>query len=241
MKKVLFLSALMGLFLFSCQENKTVEQTTTAAETTTAPETKDVAEDAHSSMNALDWKGFYYGMIPCDGCPGTNVFIRLKDDNTFEKTTETLKDGAVVESSTGTFSWTKGNNAISLDGKTFMVGENQLVMTDADGKVITGDNAEDYLLQRVEIHYYYETDNSEYHLQKVFGDDQKEYAIHFITATKTPLALLRHGQMAKVFFQQEASAKTALYKGENASLETTNGKTINLQMGDKKIVLTVLK
>ncbi|OZI71103.1 copper resistance protein NlpE [Bordetella genomosp. 12] len=117
-----------------------------------APADKPVAApDAHTSRSALDWQGSYGGVLPCADCPGIEMKLTLNADGSYTLSRRYQDRQAQPEHVSGRFHWLPGNGTIELEGEgsRWRVGENQLSLLDADGKVITGALAEHYILRRV--------------------------------------------------------------------------------------------
>jgi len=106
---------------------------------------------SHSSRDSLDWTGIYEGILPCADCPGIHTTMTLGPDLTYTLSTRYEgRDNAGFEEK-GVFSWSADGSMIFLDGgntPTYKVGENALFHLDMDGRVITGDLAERYVLRK---------------------------------------------------------------------------------------------
>lgn len=145
MKKYVQASLLLLLLTtWACQKNQL---------TTVSPAVGD------TSANSLDWEGEYVGVVPCADCEGIATAIRLSQDETYSLTMEYLgKDGNPVKKE-GAFAWNDTGNIITLsnvDGgaSKYLVGENKLFQLDLDGNRITGELADNYVLekQRADTH-----------------------------------------------------------------------------------------
>lgn len=113
------------------------------------PGSKSSIPTGDNSSNALDWNGIYYGMLPCADCEGIETVIQLKLDKTYSLETKYIGRSAEINTSTGTFSWNKAGNKITLSNEqpgNYLVGENKLVHLDKDGRTISGSLAEKYIL-----------------------------------------------------------------------------------------------
>jgi heat shock protein HslJ len=113
-----------------------------------------VSIDTHNSQNSLDWQGTYKGITPCADCEGIETELVLNKDLTYVIKTKYLGkgDGKVFEES-GNFVWDKNGSSISLEGlkgrpSHYKVGENQLIQLDMEGKPITGDLADKFVLKK---------------------------------------------------------------------------------------------
>jgi len=112
-----------------------------------------VQPDMHNSRISLDWAGVYQGVLPCADCEGIKTSITLKSDNTFTRKSIYLGKEKKVFSEKGTFVWNENGSNVILtaeDGssQSYKVGENVLFHLDKEEKIITGDLAERYQLQK---------------------------------------------------------------------------------------------
>jgi uncharacterized lipoprotein NlpE involved in copper resistance len=141
----------ISLLFISCKkEIKNAEiKTDTIAKVDIEP-----ATDSHNSKNSLDWQGIYKGITPCADCEGIETEVVLNKDLTYVIKTKYLGkgDGKIFEEK-GSFIWDKTGGSISLQGgkgaiSQYKVGENRLIQLDMEGKVITGDLAEMFVLKK---------------------------------------------------------------------------------------------
>lgn len=105
-----------------------------------------------NSRNALDWAGTYRGTLPCADCEGIDTRITLNGDGTYRH--EALYVGKSKEPivTEGAFAWESDGGRITLTGlegmHRYRVGEEVLIMLDAEGNAITGELADRYRLPR---------------------------------------------------------------------------------------------
>jgi len=108
--------------------------------------------NAHNSRNSLDWAGIYTGTIPAADVSGINVRLMLSQDETFVLQYEYLDKPNNQFNSTGSFKWDKKGNIIILNVKDmppyYKVEENRLIQLDMNGKPITGNLADNYVLTK---------------------------------------------------------------------------------------------
>jgi uncharacterized lipoprotein NlpE involved in copper resistance len=156
MKNRLLILAGIAIFFFNCKKEMKIEEVNTdslkTAIDTTLVDT--IAKDIHNSQNALDWYGVYKGITPCADCEGIDTEITLNKDLTFVLKTKYLGKGdQTVFEKKGTFTWDTTGSVISLNDlkgspNQYKVGENKLVQLDMDGKEISGNLAEKYILNK---------------------------------------------------------------------------------------------
>lgn len=113
---------------------------------------KNAALNSDNSMSNLDWNGTYVGTTPCADCEGIKTVITLNNDLTFTKNTQYLGKSTDVSTENGSFSWNKAGNTVTLKTDTasndYFVGEHTLTHLDLNGKKITGDLADKYILKQ---------------------------------------------------------------------------------------------
>jgi len=119
------------------------------------PATDTVIPVGDNSRNALDWPGTYKGILPCADCPGIETVIVLMADGHFTRTSRYLERERVTpQVEKGMFTWTADGGKILLSGVSgpihYLVGENQLIQLDMEGKPITGDIAPHFILEKME-------------------------------------------------------------------------------------------
>jgi uncharacterized lipoprotein NlpE involved in copper resistance len=118
------------------------------------PSDEIVAITADNSRTSLNWDGVYSGVIPCASCPGINVKITLRTNETYELVFSYLERGNQKYTHKGKFTWSKDGSKITLDIKEsefstqYKVGENVLIVLDLNGNIITGELAEKYRLAK---------------------------------------------------------------------------------------------
>jgi len=107
---------------------------------------------AHNSRNSLDWPGTYAGSIPSASGMGIEVRLTLNRDGAYILRYHYVERENPDFSMTGNFTWDRAGSVITLDSNTgpnfYQVGENMLRQLDLEGKVITGNLAEMYILRK---------------------------------------------------------------------------------------------
>jgi len=143
MRKIFGIIAIMALFVFSCNQNKTQKD---------KPKQDNKVVDTHNARNSLDYYGEYEGVIPCADCPGIKLSITLKkgDEYKMDYVYQDKENGTHSES--GKFTWDETNTKITLKNAPFekyMVAENKLILLDGTGNIITGELADLYVLKKI--------------------------------------------------------------------------------------------
>lgn len=114
-----------------------------------------ISDASHNSMNSLDWSGTYNGTTPCADCLGIETILTLKYDSTYELKTKYIGKREPLFSTSGSFSWNESGNQIRLQSgiqnrpDEYIVEENRLLQLDMNGKKITGQLKENYILEKV--------------------------------------------------------------------------------------------
>jgi heat shock protein HslJ len=103
-----------------------------------------------NSMTSLDWDGTYQGILPCGDCGGLQTQIVLNKDLTYVLETRYNGKDEKIFQTKGTFTWDTNGSKISLDpdNQSYLVGENRLFHLDIDGNRITGNLADNYILEK---------------------------------------------------------------------------------------------
>ena len=141
--KTLFIVALSTTTFFACNNKKKTQETE-----------KSEIIDNHTAQNALDWHGTYSGNLPCADCDRIETELTLNNDQTYRLISQNIgKRTSKTDSLQGKFSW-KGNN-VNLEGipkderpYIYKVEENQVRQLDMEGKEITGDLAQAYVMKK---------------------------------------------------------------------------------------------
>lgn len=147
MKKSLYYIALLALFTTACSEAPKEETAVNTAQAQTEAVKSIPVGD--TSQNSLDWAGSYEGVLPCASCEGMQTLITLQADNSFVQETVYLGKDEKILKLMGKVIWDELGQKITLeDGTQYLVGENQLIMLDTEGKRITGELAANYVLKK---------------------------------------------------------------------------------------------
>lgn len=108
-----------------------------------------------NSMTSVDWPGTYFASLPCADCECIQSTLTINKDLTYRLVNNYLaKEDAKPNIATGTFKWSKDGSRISLSDRTpsdLQVGTNQLFALDMKGNRITGDLAEKYRYQKLDM------------------------------------------------------------------------------------------
>ncbi len=136
--KKLFMMAIVALVATACQSRRP------------AAEQESQVPTGDNSRTSVDWAGTYHGQLPCADCEGIATSLTLQGDETYTLRTQYAGKDDSIFRETGRFTWNDAGSAITLsrDGQQYLVGENQLFHLDKEGKRITGELAEKYVLKK---------------------------------------------------------------------------------------------
>jgi heat shock protein HslJ len=110
----------------------------------------EVKATSDNSMTSVDWVGTYQGVLPCADCEGIKTQIVLNKDLSYILETQYLGKNEKIFQSKGTFKWDESGSKITLDNENkqmYQVGENRIFHLDKDGNRITGEFANNYILE----------------------------------------------------------------------------------------------
>lgn len=156
MKINFILFIVSSIILASCNSGKQSSQSQNSDSVVYEMSQEFMAE--HSSRNAVDWAGVYKGEIPCANCEGIIVEIQLNEDNSYKRILNYLGSDENNFTDVGVFEWdeTGGKIRLALEeedaGNWYRVGENRLIMLDAEGNRIENNiPAEKYIIEKIDV------------------------------------------------------------------------------------------
>lgn len=109
------------------------------------------ADTTHTSQVSLDYTGTYKGTLPCADCQGIETTLTIANDSSFTRVMKYMgkKDNNEFTEN-GKYKWNAEGSIIELEGLSapakYQVAENKLIQLDQEGKVVTGELAESYVL-----------------------------------------------------------------------------------------------
>ena len=149
MKKSIIASVFASFILFSCNKRAVpVEPQEVGFENKTG-EVSNL--NSHNSKNSLDWAGEYVGTLPCADCEGIKYSVVLQKDGNFALEQEYLGKETVYQDE-GFYKWDASGNVLHLNSNVsplvLKVEENRLKVLDQQGKEITGNLKDKYILKK---------------------------------------------------------------------------------------------
>jgi len=109
--------------------------------------------DMHNTKISVSWDGAYTGIIPSSSGTGVDVLIMLNRDDTYMLRYMYFDRPEKIYTSKGSFKWDKSGEMIILPVKNlphyYKVAQNKLIQLDMNGKYITDDRAEGYVLRKI--------------------------------------------------------------------------------------------
>lgn len=144
MKKNLILLACSCAFLTACNSGVKTNNSEANADSIEV-------SDMHNAEISLDYEGTYKGVFPAADCPGIETTLTLNADKTFalHQVYIDQKDGTFDEK--GTYTVEEDLLTLQVEGgetSYYKVEENRLRLLDADKNEITGELAENYILNK---------------------------------------------------------------------------------------------
>jgi len=142
---------LLLVILSSCKSKQRLNEGDEKAIETVNITTTETKMDEHSSKNSLDWEATYQGVLPCADCEGIQTVLKINYDSTFVKSTKYLGKKDTVFKDKGMFAWDKTGQIITLNKdkhEQYFIGESQIWKLDENGKKITSDLAQNYVLKK---------------------------------------------------------------------------------------------
>ena len=149
--------ALVGLILTSCETKKeeTVQSSVNLVSVNSQQDTikKDsIVTTGDNSKTSVDWVGKYEGTLPCADCEGIKYIVELKKDGNFFIEQEYLGKETVYQDE-GFYKWDASGNVLHLNSNVsplvLKVEENRLKVLDQEGKEITGNLKDKYILKKI--------------------------------------------------------------------------------------------
>lgn len=99
-----------------------------------------------------DFYGTYEGVVPCADCPGIKTVLTLKDDTTYDLSTEYLEKGDGAIQTSGVY--TLENDVITLitpstnEETYYKIIDGKLALLSPDKQLIEGELADKYILTK---------------------------------------------------------------------------------------------
>lgn len=112
-----------------------------------------VVENIHSSGIVIDYVGIYEGTLPCADCEGIKTKLTIKNDTTYELKGMYLgKEDGKIETN-GIYNIINGEilelvTPSSGDKTYYKILEDAVALSDASGKLVEGELAEDSILKK---------------------------------------------------------------------------------------------
>ena len=110
------------------------------------------AKNSGGNTPVQELSGAYTGTLPCASCPGIETRVDLNSDLTYTIQTRYIGRSDEVSTQSGTFKWDSGNSTLTFDsqllGQCLLEGNTLYVLV--DGRKNTGQNAENYMLVKVD-------------------------------------------------------------------------------------------
>ena len=113
--------------------------------------------EAHRAHKSMDWPGIYNGFTPCDDCAGIKTSLALNQNHSYILITQFIGKSPREYVEKGKYTSGDKDNIIVLTPRKstsshyYMVGENTLTQLDDKGNLISGKQADSYILRRIDV------------------------------------------------------------------------------------------
>ncbi|SFT53540.1 META domain-containing protein [Lishizhenia tianjinensis] len=152
-KGVVVLGAFLAFVMIKCEGNKPEVEGIVEPELEAVVVEQEVV-DHHTSEDALDWAGTYYGSRPCADCEAVETKLTLSQDKAFTLVEKYKGKSEEEVIRTGKFSFDSTGMHVMMDAEgmpRLKVGENTLIFLDQEGQQVKGDLAERYTLHKAGV------------------------------------------------------------------------------------------
>jgi uncharacterized lipoprotein NlpE involved in copper resistance len=116
-----------------------------------------IVYDGLRTRDQAAWPAKYGGTLPCTDCPGIETTLVLIGDGTYLLSETYLEQGIEPFGATGRFTWNTSGTVITLDaeggGRSYQVEKNALRALDSNGQIISGEFADDYVLENLDTEF----------------------------------------------------------------------------------------
>lgn len=113
---------------------------------------------SHQAHKQQDWPGVYYGFLPCADCVGIKTTLALNKNGSYLTITQYAGKSEREFTEKGRYEWSEQDGIITLTprkggtaSQRYLVEANRLIQLDAQGKRVTGELAERYVLRRKDM------------------------------------------------------------------------------------------
>ena len=115
----------------------------------------DHAAHANPIDKSLEFRGVFYGFLPCNDCNGIKTTLSLKQNNNYLLVTQPARESSREYYEKGKYSWNDENRTVVLTPRKgsgtrqyHIEDEGTLVQLSSGGTRMTGDEADRYILRR---------------------------------------------------------------------------------------------
>ncbi len=103
---------------------------------------------SHNARASLDWNGVYSGIVPCEDCSGTKLWLELKANGQYSMSRSYIDKMSITVMEEGSLVWNTKGNTINVDDYRFFVAENKLFLVDQSGERVLDKNGNSYVLSK---------------------------------------------------------------------------------------------
>jgi uncharacterized lipoprotein NlpE involved in copper resistance len=155
---IFFGSLLLALHPAMAESDMQIQEKVLKARELANQQNTDHAAHANSMDKSLEFRGVFYGFLPCNDCNGIKTTLSLKQNYNYLLVTQPARESSREYYEKGKYSWNDENHTVVLTPRKesgirqyHIENEGTLVQLSSDGARMTGDEADRYILRRSDM------------------------------------------------------------------------------------------
>jgi hypothetical protein len=152
---IFFSSLLLAYYPAMAESDKQIQEKVLKAREMSNQQNTDHATHENPIDKSLEFRGVFYGFLPCKDCNGIKTTLSLKQHNNYLLVTQPARESSREYYEKGKYSWNDENHTVVLtprkesDIRQYHIeNEGTLVQLSSGGARMTGDEAGRYVLRR---------------------------------------------------------------------------------------------
>ncbi len=153
---LIFFSTLLSAYNSAMAESDMqIQERVLKAREMTNQQHTDHAAHVNPIDKSQDFRGVFYGFLPCNDCNGIKTTLSLKQNNNYLLVTQPARESSREYYEKGKYSWNDENRTVVLTPRKgsgthqyHIEDEGTLVQLSSGGTRMTGDEADRYILRR---------------------------------------------------------------------------------------------
>ncbi len=152
---IFFSTLLLALHPAMAESDMQIQERVLKAREMANQQKTDQAAHINPVDKSLEFRGVFYGFLPCNDCNGIKTTLSLKQKNNYLLVTQPARESSREYYEKGKYSWNDENHTVVLTprkGSTtrqyHIEDEGTLVQLGSGGARMTGDEADRYILRR---------------------------------------------------------------------------------------------